>query len=236
MVKVYWWNAVPNFGDRLTPLLISRFAGLEAEWAPADSAQLFAVGSIVEHIPGTDAIILGSGKLLEETVLKGIYRKNILALRGPLTARGVRGDYALGDAGLLASELVVCTTKKYDLGIISHWSDVELNKNPIFAQFKPKLIDPRGDPLEVIKAISECRKIVSSSLHGLIIADAFGIPRRFEYTKQFDREGGMFKFNDYSASIGSTMEVGKLITPNYNRVDDRKYELFDAFVELGTIL
>jgi len=224
----YWWRGVPNFGDRLTPLLLRHFSDLDVSWASADTAKIVAVGSTLEHIPrGWSGKIVGAGRLKENSTIN-VRSASVLALRGPLSARGVHGDYALGDPGLLANELVTIETKRHLLGIVPHWSDTTLAHDPRFANFHPLIIDPRGDPLDVIRAIGECHKIVSSSLHGIILADAFGIPRRFEYTPRFDREGHTFKFLDYSASINTPLVVGKTTQANHFAVDDRKSEIYDA--------
>ena len=236
-IRAYWWNHIPNFGDRLTPLLLSRFSNIKAEWAPITEARLVGVGSILDHIPDQwSGIIIGAGKLFPDFEFKATKRMQILALRGKLSAKGIKGEYALGDPGLLASELVKVETKKYNLGIIPHWSDRALAQRPEFQKYNPKIINPQDDPLEVIRTIGECRKIVSSSLHGIIVADSFGIPRRFEYAKQFDREGGIYKFQDYSSAINAPFEEGTLITAPRFHVEDRQHELFDAFQELRELL
>jgi pyruvyltransferase len=224
----YYWVGVPNFGDLLTPLLLKHFANLDVQWSSFPEATLVGVGSVIEHIPnGWSGRIVGSGKLHPDSPIP-VGRTEILALRGPLTAKGVRGDFALGDPGLLASELVRVETKKYKLGLVPHWSDKSLATNPEFRRYAPIVIDPRGDPLEVIHKIGECEKIVTSSLHGLILADSFGIPRRCETTPRLTREGGTFKFRDYSEAVRTPFEVGKLIQVNRQAVDDRKSEIYDV--------
>jgi pyruvyltransferase len=227
-VTAYWWCGRPNAGDLLTPLLLKHFSNLTAAWAPFKRAELVCVGSILEHVPnGWHGKIVGAGKLHEQS--KVPVDAEILALRGPLTARGLRGDFALGDPGLLASELVRVTTKKHRLGVVPHWSDNQLAVDPRFARYDPVVIDPRGDPLEFVRLIGECEKIVASSLHGLILADAFGIPRRFEYAEgRLRLEGGMFKFLDYSAAVRTPLEVGVTKLANRQAVDDRKSELWDC--------
>jgi len=241
--KAYWWQEVPNFGDLLAPLILERFAYLKVEWASISHAKIASVGSILEHIPPLwDGFILGSGMLRETSHLHlhgmktGITAK-ILALRGPLTAKYVPGTYALGDPGILADELVGPQEKKLDLGIIPHFTDAELE--PKFRALMPKntslrVINPSNDPLTVLREIGSCRRVVTSSLHGMIVADAFGIPRRVEYTSKMDRDGGDFKFRDYSASIQMKFEAGKMQEANRGIVEDVKYAIYDAYRELAS--
>ena len=204
-VRAFWWCLVSNFGDRLTPLLLHRFSRVTAEWAPAETAEVVCVGSILGNLvrPTYTGVILGSGKLFEDGIVPP--NANILALRGPLTARGVRGLFALGDPGLLADEMVVVNEKTHNLGIVAHWSDHKLEHDPRFAEFDPLIIRFNDDPLDVIRAIGSCKKIVSSSLHGLILADAFNIPRRFEPTASWGKEGGDFKVRDHCAAVRLTV-------------------------------
>lgn len=238
-IPTYWWQGVPNLGDQLTPLLLRRFAQIHATPAPSvREASLVVVGSVLEHIPPFwEGHIAGAGRMFEHGQINQISgRWKVHALRGPLSAKGVPGDYAIGDPGLLADHLVTVDTKRHNLGVVPHWSDGALAADPRFTQYQPKIIDVRGEPLDVIRQIGECRKIVTSSLHGLIIADAFGIPRRFEPTPRFDKEGGLFKFRDYSASVGAPFEPGKLTEANQFRVRDRQHELYDMFKNLGKVL
>jgi pyruvyltransferase len=236
----YHWIGRPNFGDAIAPYLLDQFCpNFKAVWAPIAEAEIITVGSVLEHIPARwPGYVLGSGRLYPDRLVRMDSTTTVLGLRGPLTARAWPDDVAIGDPGLLADELVGSQTRIYDLGIVPHWSDTKLKQNPHYysPKWSTKLIDIAADPLEVVRTIGQCKKIVSSSLHGLIIADAFGIPRKFEYTERFDKEGKLFKFYDYSASIGAEFEPGKLIRANAHRVDDRKSELYDAYKLLNTLL
>jgi hypothetical protein len=69
----------------------------------------------------------------------------------------------------------------------------------------------------------------------MIIADAFGIPRRFVWSPTMHREGD-FKFRDYSESVGTPFEPGKLVQASRWHVEDRKHQLFDAYRELGRMV
>lgn len=238
-MKTYYWRGKKNFGDLLTPLLVNRFTHLPTSWVEPKDASLVMVGSILEHLPvDWTGVIAGAGKLHEGTILD-LTKAKILALRGPLTAKGVRGSFVLADPGLLADELVPNQDKIYNLGIVPHWTDKTLENNPLFEQFSPKIIRVTDDPLEVIKQIAQCSKIVSSSLHGIILADAFGIPRRIELPPRTithpHQEGGLFKWLDYSASIGMKLEIGITQGVDRNIIIEKQNELFDVFEEIKSI-
>lgn len=242
--RVYYWREQKNWGDFLAPLLLERFAGIKSEWSPVCQAQIATVGSVLEHIPPLwPGIILGSGKLYENSRLHlHTGTMTILALRGPLTARQCpAGDYALGDPGLLASDLISDPEpdKLYDLGIVPHWSDQALTQRPEFysSRWVTRVICPDRPPLEVITDISHCQKIVTSSLHGMILADSFGIPRRLEIPASWGpEEGGTFKHRDYCESLGAPLITGKTTTVSRLRVEDLRYGLMDSYTELGRLI
>lgn len=244
VARAYWWNkqaqGIQNFGDAINPFLYKRFAGVDTKWAPVAKADVVGTGSLLEHIPPLwDGTILGTGKLFGDSRLSlYTYTAKILALRGPLSAAGVRGDYAIGDPGLLADELVDddVESREYDLGVVPHWSDPGLLAREEWYNRKwtTSVIVPTLDnPLDVVRQIGRCKKIVTSSLHGIIVADAFGIPRRLEYAPALEAEGGKFKFLDYSHSINAPLEFGKVIEASRFYVEDRKHEIYDAFREFG---
>jgi pyruvyltransferase len=245
MTKAYWWKEVPNFGDALAPLLLRHFAELETSWSPISRAQIVSIGSVLEHVPPLwDGYILGSGRLIENSRLHlvqtttGVSAK-ILALRGPLSAKGIPGSFALGDPGILANELVGPQEKKWDLGIIPHWQDRELV--PRFTRLIKhpstiKLILPNEPVLQVLRDIGSCRRIVTSSLHGMIVADAFGIPRRVETCAAMKNDGGDFKFRDYCASLGAPFRPGVMLEAQRFRVEDLQYAVYDAFRYLNEVL
>lgn len=238
-IKTYYWNKKPNFGDLLTGLLLTRFTGLESEWSEPENSDLVVVGSTLEHFPENwTGIIAGAGKLHERTVLQ-FPNATVLALRGPLTARGIKGlkkEVVLADPALLADELVKIEDKRYELGIIPHWTDKKLEFDPRFTKYNPHIIHVRDDPLGVISEIGQCKKIISSSLHGIILADSFNIPRRIEIAPRMlthaHQEGGMFKWQDYSESLGIKLEIGVTVEVDRNKVMEKQYELFDVFEEI----
>lgn len=239
ITKAYYWTGKKNFGDLLTPLLLTYFSKLKVELAEPSQARVVVAGSILEHLPlWWDGYIVGSGKLHEGSKID-LPHSHILALRGPLTARGIKGSYVLGDPGLLADELVGDEDKEWDLGIVPHWTDTSLEKDSRFLKYNPKIIRVSDDPLQVISEIGRCKKIVSSSLHGVILADAFGIPRRIEVAPRLlthaHQEGGLFKWRDYLASINMRLEVGLTQLADRNVIIEKQHELFDVFEEVKAV-
>lgn len=236
MVKTFYWKKKVNFGDLLASFLLVHFTGLLSEWTEPEDAELVMIGSILEQLPQDwKGVIAGAGKLHEETKLSFPNAK-ILAVRGPLTAKGLKGNFVMADPALLADELVRVEDKKYNLGIIPHWTDTKLEFDPRFTKYNPKIIRVSDDPLKVIQEIGQCKKIVSSSLHGIIVADAFGIPRRIEIAPRMlshaHQEGGLFKWRDYSASINMKLEIGVTQEVDHNTIVEKEYELFDVFEEI----
>src|SRR5581483_6811440 len=119
----------------------------------------------------------------------------VVALRGKLTAdsvKGLKGPVVLGDPGLLMPDFVEQPLAKYELGVLPHWSDHELAGRFSYGQ----ILDVRDPPEKVAQEISRCKRLISSSLHGLIVADAFGIPRQAEFFPNAHNKGGDFKYRD----------------------------------------
>ena len=59
-----------------------------------------------------------------------------------------------------------------------------------------ELLDVHAHPLEVVRGIASSRFVLSSSLHGLVVADAFGVPACW-VAPTTKVEGAGYKFRDY---------------------------------------
>ncbi|HWQ89326.1 MAG TPA: polysaccharide pyruvyl transferase family protein, partial [Desulfitobacteriaceae bacterium] len=169
---------------------------------------------------------------------KPFFRKklNFHAIRGELSKQrvekilGHKIETVTGDAGLLADVIVKPVAKKYAVGIIPHFREQD---DPVFAQMKEKyanstIINLRDEPIGVIEQMSACEAIISSSLHGLIVADCYGIPNK--WIKVTDKlKGDGFKFLDYYSAYGLTAEpldLKKESIPTINRIyDDYRVDL-----------
>jgi pyruvyltransferase len=88
------------------------------------------------------------------------------------------------------------TEKRFEVGLVPHYVDrdaVRMNDPCV------STIDVLADWQSVIDRIAECETILSSSLHGLIVAEAYGIPALWTtITDGVAGEG--FKFRDYYLS------------------------------------
>jgi pyruvyltransferase len=98
--------------------------------------------------------------------------------------------------------------KKYKLGIIPHFKDK--NDTYLKSHFSNhpdiKIIDIQNKhPLKVVDEMLSCEKIISSSLHGIIVGDAYQIPSLWiEFEHPF--EDGHFKFQDYFLSVSRSVK------------------------------
>lgn len=210
--KVYWCQCGPrqgNFGDKLTSLLLDYFAVPHA-WSPPDCANLFGIGSILEAVPENfSGAIWTSGAISSSPQPRRFEAASVIAVRGKLTLGQIEvppnSEIVLGDGGLLVSLLRRATPKRYKIGLIPHYAQADDPEVRALAEHPEiHLIDACASPREVIHHISQCESVLSSSLHGLIVSDALGIPNRWvQFPATSSRViGGSFKFLDYYSAFG----------------------------------
>lgn len=132
---------------------------------------------------------------------------DIAGVRGHLTADalGLPEIAAIGDPGLLINRFDAKPFKdaRYKFGIIPHVSDRQLPAVAEMLKTPSSLFIDLGDPdlLGTIRKIRSCDYIASSSLHGLVAADAFGIPAVWVRLSN-NLHGGNWKFHDYFSMVG----------------------------------
>jgi pyruvyltransferase len=270
-IKLFYAQ-VPNMGDLLNPLIVEKVFGKDVKKTPLYGSQLIAIGSGLNALFKSESLktrlnqavlskfsnelhVWGTGFIRKPTQ-KDFFRNNIIfnSVRGELSKielekiLNTKLDITTGDAGLLANSLFNRKIpKKYKLGIIPHFrhqdahifSDIKQNNN------NSVIIDLKEDPMKVIEMIGQCEFIISSSLHGLIVADSFNIPN-IHLDISINIKGDGFKFADYYSSFGlnhnpiSSNEIANLnkdicniIEDNYsldNKVIDKKRnDIINAF-------
>jgi hypothetical protein len=158
--------------------------------------------------------ILGSGFRREYKKFICLRKMDFRIIRGKLTEKVLTDNGILknkvvyGDLGLLSSFLFQKEKRgKYILGIVPHMNDLN---SPIiydiYKKYSPSslIIRVNDHPQKVIENIALCENIVSSSLHGLITADAFGIPNLWIENKYKSGIEPHFKYLDYYSIYGIT--------------------------------
>lgn len=247
-LNVYVWQDVPNWGDQLGLYLIQYYVSHKYETHAVDDikkADIIGLGSTLHHIPeGWKGIIAGTGRISNE--------KPVGLLPSPIIL-GVRGYYSLdrpiiglengvfGDPGLITSRIITGSFQEpADIGIIPHWSDTALKYDSRFyGPWTTKFINPFRTIWEVIWDIMVCKKIVTSSLHGAVIADAYGIPRRIVPARSMlanPHEGGMFKFKDYMSALDMPYVPEVLDRPDQDRVTQVQDDILAMYKSLPDIL
>ena len=216
-VPLIWWTDTANFGDLLSPWLVGRMTRRPVVFAPAKHPSFVAVGSVVTRArPGST--VWGSGSFGSER--RSLFKSSAQyrAVRGPLTRSrlldvGIDCPRVYGDPALLVPLYFWPEVEQtHEVGVVIRHSE-HLWRDAAPADGPVKVIDFASSDIETVtREILACRRIISSSLHGLIIADAYGIPNAWLGTDGkvggSRPNGGEFKYIDYFAS------VDKLRTPH----------------------
>lgn len=87
------------------------------------------------------------------------------------------------------------------VGVVPHYWD----RN--WARSFADAISPLSHWQDVMSFILGCELVIASSLHALIVAEAFGIPARWWHSPKLAsaRTEGVFKYNDYYASTNRSL-------------------------------
>jgi pyruvyltransferase len=214
-IHVDFYSKNNNYGDILNSFLINKISGkkvLEVRSRHFNNEHFFVIGSVLQDV-NRKSIVWGSGFISQDSLCKEPPKK-ILAVRGPLTRnilvqQGIGCPKVFGDPALLMPMIYKPKKipKKFKLGIIPHYID----KSHMWLKYaynnkNVKIIDIQTNNFEgFIDDILSCEKIVSSSLHGIILADAYKVDSLWiEFSKKVYGDG--FKFYDYFQSINKTVK------------------------------
>lgn len=251
VVDLWWSRSRSNFGDALNPLIVEAVFKSKVRWAAPEEADLFAIGSLVQRVRTgrvrDDVTVWGSGYIGAPDRPDLAAEADYIAVRGRHT-RDALGDLAsgaaLGDPGLLVGRLLrPPAVKRSGVVLVPHFAD---QRNPTFrswaTQEDVRTVDVGLSPVEVVNAISTADFVISSSLHGLVVADSLGIPNAWAPVSDLVTGDG-FKFRDYYSALGDEpMVIGhgdwdrvladaKAYTDTYSR--DRIPELCDRLVQVA---
>ena len=204
VIPLSYYTGVPNVGDLANADLVSAVGGVPSyQTRDVERPHLLAVGSVMEWAQPS-SIIWGTGVMDPAKGIGGATANNIHALRGQMTLaclkdHGVVVDVPLGDPAYLLPELLHITPKIRSgrLGIVPHYVN---QADPFFVDLREQgahFIDVTTLCVrDFLEEMSTCEFIVSSSLHGLIFAEALGIGNLWVETGNAVHGDG-FKFRDW---------------------------------------
>ena len=217
-LKLFWWSEIhlmnkskENFGDLVGKYLVEKISGQHAvftypkkqQWKHFLNPVYVTAGSILAHV-NKNCIVWGSGIINKDEVVKSA---RFLSVRGPQTRKkllkqGYQVPKKYGDPALLLPQYYQPTIKKkYTYGFIPHYVDYEKVCQTFDSRTDMKVIDLMTNSVEnTIDQFLECKYIISSSLHGLIVAHAYKIPAVW---MKFSNKlfGDDIKFRDYFESV-----------------------------------
>lgn len=185
-----------NFGDEIGPVIVRALAPTEPSATVEEARRLISVGSVL-HFAQPGDVIWGAG--VNGKVRQKLARDlDVRSVRGPLTravllAHGVRVPAVYGDPALLLPGVLPEVRREPSGEVL-----VVPNLNEMRAYEEGNVLSPLGDVREIVQRIVNAEFVVATSLHALIVADAFGVPSR----PLVPRAEHPFKYVDYYAGTG----------------------------------
>ncbi|MFB9077333.1 polysaccharide pyruvyl transferase family protein [Flavobacterium procerum] len=246
-IRLFWWNeriiqgkSHENYGDVLGKYLVEKISDKKVVFAwPKKFSFLdwFApiyvtVGSILANV-NEKCIVWGSGIIDQRNQLK---KAVFLAVRGPQTRKfllnsGYDVPEVYGDPALLLPRYFnPKIEKKYKYGFVPHYNDYKQVKDWFANNEEVLLIDMMTNDIES-KTVEflQCEKIISSSLHGVIIAHAYNIPAVWQ---KFSNKvfGDDIKYQDYFESVEMPFYKPQIKSEVYTEI-----EMKNLFEELPSL-
>jgi pyruvyltransferase len=204
-VNVYYWRPAigDNVGDLLSLVLVRGIVesvGLQFDQPVSETRRLFAVGSILEQAV-QNATVWGSG--LRHRILSphGV-TLDIRAVRGPLTREallhlGHECPEVFGDPAILLPRFYQPRrTQARSFLIVPHF----LRESELLARYPGNAVSTlTSDWRGFIDAIAGAQLVISGSLHGIVLAEAYGVPAIL-LASAMDQD--RFKYDDYYMGTG----------------------------------
>jgi len=229
-IPTYWWQGRTNFGDLIGPLLVKGLTGREPknmkdtdETGPC----LVTVGSVLNLLERGGTEIWGSG------LIAPLHAKSIqhLSARKPLKIHAVRGwrtykeltqklgwnvPRVFGDPALLLPRTFEPAPQaSHHPVIIPHYQHAKHFQS---VSEKFSVLDVERSAEEVVSDIANATAVVSTSLHGIIVAQAYGVPWIWLRIKDVTLAGDQFKFEDFF-SVLNREQVAE-ISVESNQISD----------------
>lgn len=211
----YWWDSRANFGDAAGPWLLQAMTGktiFNARHSDIEGEAIASIGSLFQMLERPNTALWGSGLLYPPTEgqvkrLKKLSGVSVHAVRGPLTRRilqeslGWTVPEVYGDPALLFPRYFKhrVSRKKDTVALVPHKHHRKYFKNVDMSRVS--MLHVADDVETVVSSIADSAVCVSTSLHGLIFAQAYGVPWVWLNVEDDDLKGGSFKFEDFFATL-----------------------------------
>lgn len=237
-----------NVGDSLNPDLYAFLTGSDSAPMTTDRhkhGKFVAIGSIMSGVRAGDDVF-GTGIMRPNVnYYNRVHKARFLAVRGRKTRellikQGMKPEEipkVYGDPALLMPLIYNPTWDfgigTYKVGYIPHYIEQDafweqkgkLNKDELFIN------TATANWKSVVRKIKTCKKIVSSSLHGLVLAEAYGIPAEWVNYGTGKIVGGEWKFRDYLTGTGrKEQSYGMLPELKPDKLKKIQKELLNAFI------
>ena len=260
-LDIFYCN-IDNFGDQLNKIIFKRLLNIPTSYNEnVQEAEILGIGSILDFLLAEKNqnyynnipirvfstgfhYDIGENYWFKNLAIPDKLNRNIkiYALRGKLTQKRCAqftdvSNIALGDGGLLCSELIDKNkiVPQYDLGIVSHISESD---NPIFEKIHKEIknsiiINIKQEPMDFLKQIAECKAVISTAMHPLIVCDSLEIPNMWVTLNDTNPLIPAYKFQDYYSVFdlektpynlqknGFNEETIKLVYLQYNIPKDK---------------
>lgn len=210
-VELFYWRPTDgrlNFGDYLSRVVVDAMTatrGVRLEQETRQSHHMLAIGSVLHYAqPGT--IVWGSGINGRPGQDKpGSTEIDVRAVRGPhtravLDGLGIKVPEIYGDPALLLPRLMpgrFRPTMVKEALFVPNLNDLAEHGEAAFND--TELVLPYLSWNRCIEEILKAKLVVASSLHGLIVAEAYGVPARMVRMGEAE---SLFKYRDYYAGTG----------------------------------
>lgn len=208
-VELFAWqpkNGTRNFGDHLSHVIVSAMAmrqQLTLDDEVPSVRRMIAIGSSLHFAQDGDSIWgTGVNGKIPQDLLTARNLK-IKAVRGHKTAEVMRSlghdvPNVFGDPGLLIPRLFPDRFKRKperDYIVVPNLHDMSLVSD------SEPVVSPLMGWNRCVTEILRAKFVVASSLHGLIVAESFGIPARYVRLSETESR---FKYDDYATGTGRT--------------------------------
>lgn len=240
-VNIEWWSGTTNIGDCLAPIIVDWLLDkkhIKINKKTNNTHHLMTVGSLI-GAANFDSVVWGTGIMNAKNAV-GLVRNSqymkldIRAVRGPITREiltrlGYDCPCVFGDPGVLMPLIYNPKIKKqHRIGMICHHlSNVE--SKDIY-----KIDVATDDYKSFIDELLSCEMIVSSSLHGIILAESYKVPTIFLNNGVWEQTAKYmdwyYSTNRYNIKMISSLEELSKVTPmELPNLENMRESLINSF-------